>query len=131
MSLKHHERTIRQMFSTFTDFNSEISALSDFMTTDYRQRVDGNEMTLDAFLRHANALRSGLHRLEISIKHVVCEGDRAATVHLARAIRHSGECSLIKVIAFYEFREERICLVDELTHVLEGGQNDKALGSLQ
>ena len=131
MPLEKHERTIRQMFATFTDFTSDISELSNFMTTDYRQFVDGQEMTLDDFRTHTTALRSGLRKLDISIQHILCDGDSAATVHFARATRHSGEHSLIKVIAFYRFRGARICLVDELTHVIEGHHEDKALGSLQ
>lgn len=131
MPLEKHERTIRQMFATFTDFTSDISGLSNFMTTDYRQFVDGQEMTLDDLCTHTMALRSGLRELDISIQYLICDGDSAATVHFARATRHSGEHSLIKVIAFYRFRGARICLVDELTHVIEGHYEDKALGSLQ
>ncbi|WP_232309234.1 nuclear transport factor 2 family protein [Gluconobacter cerinus] len=131
MPLEKHERTIRQMFATFTDFTSDISGLSNFMTTDYRQFVDGQEMTLDDFRTHTTALRSGLRELDISIQHILCDGDNAATVHFARATRHSGEHTLIKVIAFYRFRGAQICLVDELTHVIEGHHEDKALGSLQ
>ncbi|GBQ41348.1 hypothetical protein CFR79_14725 [Komagataeibacter saccharivorans] len=131
MSSTHHEQIIREMFTTFTDFGSTPDKLLDFMTPDYRQFVDGREMTLDDFRVHTHALRNALGALEIDIQHVVCEDDKAATVHVARATRRSGEQSLIKVIAFYQFREGRICLVDELTHVLEGSGSDRALGALQ
>lgn len=130
MSSTHHEQIIREMFTTFTDFGSTPDKLLDFMTPDYRQFVDGREMTLDDFRVHTHALRNALGALEIDIQHVVCEDDKAATVHVARATRRSGEQSLIKVVAFYQFREGRICLVDELTHVLEGSGTDRALGSL-
>jgi len=33
------------------------------------------------------------------------------------------------VIAYYQFREHRIRLVDELTHLLEGSAQDRDLGS--
>ncbi|MEZ7138006.1 nuclear transport factor 2 family protein [Komagataeibacter sp. SM21] len=131
MSSTHHEQIIREMFTTFTDFGSTPDKLLDFMTPDYRQFVDGREMTLDDLRVHTHALRNALGALEIDIQHVVCEDDKAATVHVARATRRSGEQSLIKVIAFYQFREGRICLVDELTHVLEGSGSDRALGALQ
>lgn len=126
-----HEQVIRDMFATFTHFDADLDALLGFMTPDYRQFVDGHEMTLNAFQTHAHALRANLSRLEIDIQHIVCEGDKAATVHLARVTRLSGEESLIKVVAFYQFREERICLVDELTHLLKGADKDQALGALQ
>ncbi|GCD52525.1 nuclear transport factor 2 family protein [Acetobacter pasteurianus] len=126
-----HEQIIRDMFSTFTNFDADLDALLGFMTPDYRQCVDGHEMTLSAFQTHTRALRANLSRLEIDIQHIVCEGDKAATVHLARVTRLSGEESLIKVVAFYQFREGRICLVDELTHLLKGTEKDQDLGTLQ
>ena len=131
MSSTHHEQIIREMFATFTDFSSTPDKLLDFITPDYRQSVDGREMTLSDFQAHTHALRNTLDALEIDIQHVVCEGDKAATVHVACATRRSGKQSLIKVIAFYQFRKGRICLVDELTHLLKGSEKDQALGALQ
>lgn len=119
------------MFAMFADFESDLDAVTAFMTPDYRQLVDGREMTLADFRAHALALREGLSSLDIEILHLVCEKDRAATVHLASATRLCGARSVIRVVAFYRFREGRICLVDELTRVQEGHEADGALGSLQ
>ncbi|AAW60101.1 nuclear transport factor 2 family protein [Gluconobacter oxydans] len=125
------EKIIRDMFTMFADFGSDLDALTAFMTPDYRQLVDGREMTLANFRAHALALREGLSSLEIDILHLVCEADRAATVHLASATRPSGARSVIRVVAFYQFRGGRLCLVDELTRVQQGHDGDDALGSLQ
>lgn len=131
MSALRLEKIIREMFAIFTDFDSTPNRLLDFMTPDYRQFVDGREMTLDDFQAHTHALRNTLGSLEIDIQHIVCEGNKAATVHVAHARRLSGEQSRIKVVAFYQFRKERICLVDELTRVLESSGSDQELGALQ
>ncbi|GBR46904.1 hypothetical protein GRO01_23220 [Gluconobacter roseus NBRC 3990] len=125
------ERIIRDMFAMFTDFGSDLDALTASMTPDYRQLVDGREMSLADFRAHALALREGLSSLEIEILHLVCERDRAATVHLASATRPSGARSVIRVVAFYQFRDGRLCLVDELTRVQQGHEGDGALGRLQ
>ena len=125
------EKIIRDMFAMFADFGSDLDALTAFMTPDYRQLVDGREMTLADFRAHALALREGLSSLEIEILHLVCEADRAATVHLASATRPCGARSVIRVVAFYQFRDGRLCLVDELTRVQQGHDGDDALGSLQ
>lgn len=125
------EHIIRTMFEVFTDFSTSLDQLKTFLTPDYRQIVDGRTLTLDDFLTHAHALREALQSLEITIERIVCQEDRAATVHVARAIRPSGHISRIRVIAFFEIKDGRIALVDELTHVLEGTTEDTALGSLQ
>ncbi|MCG4274619.1 nuclear transport factor 2 family protein [Acetobacter senegalensis] len=131
MSATKHEQVLREMFSIFTDFSATPDRLLDFMTADYRQFVDGHEMTLSDFQTHTQALRNTLSNLEIDIQHIVCAGEKAATVHVARATYLSGEQNLIKVVAFYQFRDGRICLVDELTHLLIGREKDPALGALQ
>jgi len=125
------EHTIRQLLATFTDFNADIDTLTSFMTPDYRQLVDGRDMALKDFRDHALALRSRFRKLDIDIQHLVCQNDTVATIHLVRATHPCGKQTLVKVIAFFKFREGRICLVDELTHILEGTEADKTLGSLQ
>ncbi|KAL2316489.1 SnoaL-like domain-containing protein [Schizosaccharomyces pombe] len=125
------ESFIRQLFKAFTDFSTDVESLRGFLTPDYRQLVDGRELTLDDFISHAKALRTHLQRLDINVQQIVCQGNKAATVHIAHAIRSSGESSRIKVIAFYSFKDGRISLIDELTYVLEGGNADRELGSVQ
>ncbi|MFT9016959.1 nuclear transport factor 2 family protein [Acetobacter malorum] len=131
MAAPASEQIIRQMFATFTDFSTSLDQLKAFLTSDYQQIVDGRTLTLDDFLTHARALREALQSLEITVERIICQEDMAATVHVARATRLSGHISTIKVIAFFQLREGRIALVDELTHVLEGNSEDKTLGSLQ
>lgn len=118
MSLYHNERILREIFATFTDFTASHEEVLTFMTPDYRQCVDGQGMTLNDFQTHTLALRNALWSLSIGIQQIVCEGNKAATVHVAHATRHSGTEKLIKVVAFYYFWEGGICLVNELTHVL-------------
>lgn len=124
------EHLIRTMFGAFTDFNLSTDQLKCFLTPDYLQKVDGRTLTLEDFLTHAAALRSALKSLEITIERIVFQQDSAATVHIARAEHPSGRISRIRVIAFFEIRDGRIALVDELTRVLEGSKEDETLSSL-
>lgn len=125
------EQLIRQMFERLTDFNRPAEEMLGLFTADYRQLVDGKELNLNDFLIHIKALRTKLSALEIKILHIVTSSDAAATIHIAKATRISGETSLIKVVAYYGIKDGKIAFVDELTHLLEGGEADKALGSTQ
>lgn len=131
MPAQTSEILIRTMFQVFTDFSTSTDQLKTFLTPDYQQKVDGRTLTLEDFLTHASALRATLQSLDITIERIVCQQDRAATVHVAHATYASGRASSIKVIAFFEIRDGRIALVDELTHACDGGTEDNALGSLQ
>ncbi|MDQ2080966.1 nuclear transport factor 2 family protein [Xanthobacteraceae bacterium Astr-EGSB] len=129
MTPKEGEDLIRQMLAEFTNFDAPVARLRALVTPDYRQKVDGRELDLAAFLDHALALRSALTRLHIDIEHIVSDGVAAATVHVARATKRSGERVEMKVVAFYLFRDGRVSLVDELSHLVHGREADETLGS--
>lgn len=128
---QHNEQLVRQVFETLSDFNRPAEDMLCFFTEDYKQLVDGKELGLDDFIVHIKALRQKLKALDIDIQHIVTSPDAAATVHIAHVTRDSGEKSHIKVVAFYSFRDGKIAFVDELTHLLEGAESDKKLGSIQ
>lgn len=121
---------IREVFAMFCDVKAEPDSMARFFTPDYRQSVDGRTVDLQGFLGHVQALRAALVSIEIDIQQIVSDGVSAATVHLVRVVRRSGEKATIKVVAFYRFDGDRIATIDELTHVLEGRAGDEELGSM-
>jgi hypothetical protein len=65
------------------------------------------------------------------IERIVADGTSAATVHLARATKKTGETATIKVVAFYELGNDRLVLIDELSRVVHGSEEDRELGSIR
>ncbi|ENN84887.1 hypothetical protein RHSP_42311 [Rhizobium freirei PRF 81] len=118
-----------RMFAAFTDPATKPEQFAELLTPDYIQRVDGKQLDYEGFLRHSQALQAGLASSSVSFEHVVTDGVSAATVHVAEAVKITGERIRLKVIAYYQFRGNRISLVDELTHLIEGAAHDRDLGS--
>lgn len=120
---------LRRMFDAFTDPTTRPEAFAELLTPDYIQRVDGKELDYAGFLAHTAALQASLKSASVTFEHVVTDGLSAATVHIADAVKANGERMRLKVIAYYQFRGDRISLVDELTHLLEGADQDRDIGS--
>jgi hypothetical protein len=120
---------LRRMFAAFTNPTTKPEVYAELLTPDYIQRVDGKQLDYVGFLRHSEALQVSLKSSSVTFEHIVTDGISAATVHLAQAVKTNGDRIRIKVIAYYQFRGNRICLVDELTHLLEGPEQDRDLGS--
>lgn len=121
---------IKNLISTFCDFEAETEAIGRFFTPNYQQSVDGKVIDLKGFIDHVRALRATLVSIDIEIQQIVSDGVAAATVHVVRAAKRSGEMATVKVVAFYRFDGERIASIDELTYVLEGHAGDRELGSM-
>ncbi|TIX87532.1 nuclear transport factor 2 family protein [Rhizobium sp. P44RR-XXIV] len=120
---------LQRMFAAFTNPATKPEQYAGLLTPDYIQRVDGKQLDYAGFLHHSAALQASLSSSSVSFEHFVTDGVSAATVHIAEALKINGERIRLKVIAYYQFRENRICLVDELTHLLEGTSQDRDLGS--
>lgn len=120
---------LHRMFAAFTDPSTRPEQFAELLTPDYVQRVDGKQLDYEGFLHHSEALRASLVLGAVTFDHIVTDGVSAATVHLAEAVKTSGERIRLKVIAYYQFRDNRISLVDELTHLIEGAAEDRDLGS--
>ncbi|MFJ6326426.1 MULTISPECIES: nuclear transport factor 2 family protein [unclassified Rhizobium] len=120
---------LHRMFAAFTDPATKPEKFAELLTPDYIQRVDGKQLDYEGFLRHSRALQADLASSSVNFEHVVTDGVSAATVHIAEAVKITGERIRLKVIAYYQFRGNRISLVDELTHLIEGTAHDRDLGS--
>lgn len=120
---------LQRLFAAFTDPTSKPETFAELLTPDYVQRVDGKELDYAGFLTHTAALQASLRSSRVTFERVVTDGRSAATVHIAEAVKTNGDRIRLKVIAYYEFRGQRISLVDELTHLLDGTEQDRDLGS--
>lgn len=125
------KQLIRKAFAALADFQNSAEDVARFFSDDYVQIVDGKQLDRRGFVEHVLALRSHLSSLEIVIERIVADDASAATVHLATATRRTGETSTIKVVAFYEIRDGKIVLIDELSRVVHGSEEDHELGSIQ
>jgi ketosteroid isomerase-like protein len=134
MTIQHMSSTevhelLRRLFDAFTDPATTPEQFAELMTPDYIQRVDGKELDYAGFLDHSKALQASISSSKVTFEHIVTDGHSAAAVHIAEAVKSDGKRIRLKVIAYYQFRDHRVSLVDELTHMLEGEAGDRDLGS--
>ncbi|TYC63055.1 nuclear transport factor 2 family protein [Stappia sp. BW2] len=120
---------LHRMFAAFTDPRTAPEDFAEFLTPDYVQRVDGKHLGYSEFLKHHQSLKENISSGSIRFEHFVTDGISAATVHIAEAVKPTGERMRFKVIAYYQFHGKRVCMVDELTYMLKGEPEDLDLGS--
>ena len=57
------------------------------------------------------------------------EGNKVSTVHYVEAIKHDGNKVEAKVMALFQFEDDKIIQCDELTLITVGSKEDRDLGS--
>lgn len=107
----------------------DMKAIQRWFHPDYRQIVGDTELDRDGFATHVSAQKEAVSETKVTWEHLVEEGDSVASVHIIDAVKRDGSTMAEKVIAYWEFEDDRIIRCDELTHLLSGSAADRDLGS--
>ena len=124
------KQIIRNAFhEIFENPDSDIDSIGKYFSKDYIQHVDGKTLNFEAFIKHIQTLKSKVKNVHIEFLELIADGNKACSVHIASAQKKEGHLVEAKVIAFFELKDGKIVLVDELTHLIVGESSDKEIGS--
>lgn len=104
--------------------------ISHYLHPDFQQFVDSKISNYDDFIVHMKNLHSrGLKDMKIHFEHIIAKDNNVLTVHYPSATLPNGETLKVKVIALFGFKDGKIILCDELTHLLKGDASMRNIGS--
>ncbi len=109
--------------------NVDEATISQYYSQDFIQRVDGHTLNYHDFVNHMKALRDVFDTLKITIERCMIQGNSYFTIHRADGVKKNGEKVVARVIAYYEVKDGKITLCDELVKILVGEKEDEDLGS--
>ena len=120
----------RQIFKdVFEKPGFDFELIKKHFHPDYIQHVDGKVLNFDQFVSHVKVLKSTLSDALITFDTLVQEGDTVCSAHRPSGKKSEGDAVEAKVIAVLKFKGEQLIYCDELTHIIQGEQHDKDLGS--
>ncbi|HUB10593.1 MAG TPA: nuclear transport factor 2 family protein [Acetobacteraceae bacterium] len=120
---------IEGALASLLDPQQDTNQFVRYFASDYVQEVDGKTLTFAGFIDHARMLKASLRRGCATIERLVVSGDTIADIHVVKAEKMNGDAIRVKVIAFFTVRDGKIIAVDELTHLLDGSDADRDMGS--
>lgn len=100
-----------------------------FFDPNYCQRVDGNELDYNRFIKHMDALKSHTAKMSITIKSIISEGDTVFTHHHVEVTNIQGGYSKFEVLARFTLSAGKITRCEELTRMISGPPCDRDMGS--
>ena len=114
----------------FEDPDVNIEKLAaEKISPNYVQHVDGKTLDYEQFIKHRLVQNKVVKTITVNFQHIVAEGDKIFTIHVADVEKKDGSKVKIKVIAMFIIKDAKLVACDELTHVLEGSKEDEDLGS--
>ena len=109
------------------EFNEKVFA--EFFSPDYIQHVDGKTLNYEALLKHMQVQKEALKEARVTLESFIEQGDKCSTIHRVDAKLKEGREIQMKVIAHFTFSDGKIIECDELTHLIQGDDQDRDLGS--
>lgn len=100
-----------------------------YLHPEFIQYVDGETLNLYDCLTHARSVKASMKSGKITFEHVIGEGNKVCTVHIAESITNGGNAVKFKVIAYFELKDNKIRLFDELTRMIDGDDTDRDITS--
>jgi len=92
-------------------------------------RVDGKSLGYADFMAHITTLKAVTETIKSTSEHLIVDNDGICSVHIVDVVKKDGSKVKAKVIAFFQVKDQKIILCDELTHIVEGSKSDHDLGS--
>jgi len=120
---------LTRVFGTLFDRAASAEAVAAFFAPDYVQIADGKRLDRAHFVDHVRVLKRALESGAVALEKVVASGSIVATRHVVSARKKDGTSVRFTVHAFFEIEGGSIRRTEELTHMLEGGAEDRDLGS--
>jgi SnoaL-like domain len=117
------------LFCELLDPAVPAQRLESRLTPDYRQIADGKILDRAGLVDHARALKSVVAEAQVKFEMLLADGERVASLHVVTGRKRDGAAVGVRVYAFFEFQNGRVRRVDEMTRLIEGGEEDRDLGS--
>ena len=125
-----NKQKVQRAFTTLiNEGRADPATIAEHFSPDYRQWVDGKELDYQGFIEHMQALRAAVTSMHVDFTTMIEEGDAVATSHTVTAHKRDGSITRGRVIAIFRVGDDGIRSCQELTHLEEGDESDKDLGS--
>lgn len=103
--------------------------IAHYFSKDYIQNVDGNTLDYSQFIAHMKVLKTVLNDVGLKFLGVAGEDNLVFTHHHVLANKHDGSKIHAQVLAHFTLQDGKIIRCDELTHSIQGSDEDRDLGS--
>jgi hypothetical protein len=109
---------------------ADEKVIANFFHPEYKQYVDGVELNYSDFVQHMIAQKGVIRNAVVNFRNIVAEDELVFTNHEVVATKNDGSIIKAHILAEFTIADGKIIRCDELTHVIQGSDEDRNIGSM-
>lgn len=138
LSALEHRVLDREEYLTFMENmyrdileNLKVEKIPDYFSPNYVQTTGGENIDYQGFVDQIKDLKQHVESIQVlPLEETVCEGNRMALRYLRRVTKKNGLLSNVAVLGIFEIQDDKLVRCWELSKVILGEKEDKALNAI-
>lgn len=105
------------------------AAIQEYFSAEYIQEVDGKKLDYTQFCKHVSLQKETISTMTFDFQTMIVEDNILFSNHVVHGTTKDGRSGTIRVIAEFHFKGQKLIYCNELTHMINGDEKDRDLGS--
>lgn len=102
---------------------------SKYVSKDFVNPIDGNVFNYKQWVTHQKHIKSLVKSMKPIFDEMVAEGDNVAAIYHIDIVKNDGSKLVVKDMALFKIKNNKIVYCEELTRLIKGNVKDKHIGS--
>jgi predicted SnoaL-like aldol condensation-catalyzing enzyme len=111
--------------------NLKVDKIPDYFSPKYVQTTGGENIDYQGFIDQVKDLKQHVESIQVlPLEETICEGNKMALRYLRRVTKRNGLLSNVAVLGIFEIQDDKLVRCWELSKVIVGEKEDKALDAI-
>ncbi len=99
-------------------------AIEEFFHKDYNQTINGLSLNRAEYINHIIEQRKTIESMEFKLKNHMLQDDKLFIIYNARGKNIEGNDIEAEIIAYFEFKNEKLFKIHGQVHLIKGNSSD-------
>ncbi|MDX2163919.1 MAG: hypothetical protein SFW07_00705 [Gammaproteobacteria bacterium] len=102
---------------------------SKYVSKSFKNPIDGNVFNYQQWVAHQKHIKSLVKSMKPTFDEMVAEGNNIAAIYHIDIVKNDGSKLVVKDMAFFKLKNNKVVYCEELTRLIKGKVKDKNIGS--
>ncbi len=102
---------------------------SKYVSKNFENPIDGNVFNYKQWVAHQKHIKSLVKSMKPTFDEMVAEGNNVAAIYHIDIVKNDGSKLVVKDMAFFKIKNNKVVYCEELTRLIKGDKTDKNIGS--
>jgi hypothetical protein len=100
-----------------------------YVSKSFINPIDGNTFNFTQWVTHQKNIKKMVKSMKPIFDTLVAENNQVAAIYRIKLVKNDGSKLVVKDLAFFKIKQNKIVYCEELTQLVKGNSKDKNIGS--